>query len=315
MKNILRYNDTQYALPILLGTGQSNKFLNNILSFHNDNYDYKLPINNLYGSTSTMWNGGRPVNKNIKVNENIELYFKDIKSKGINIFFTFSSYLAGDYLNDDEGNKSLDLLSKITDGKDGVIISDDRLLDYVKINHPKLITKASFIKTTKEMPKVRTAKYYNDLLKRYDIVVLHPDDNRLLDLINDIEDIGSIEVLIDERCTTNCTIRDYHYDVNALANISLINTDEVDNGLLEKNDKLWKQCPRDKLIAGKKGEDEVGIPLYLTTDEIDKLYKIGIRHFKTSGRGTVSGEYASICRFLETSINNETVLLKYKYFA
>jgi hypothetical protein len=303
---MIRFKKAVFTLPILFGSAMYVDMISKIQKFAKSKYNLKLPIDSFYGApTNSLWNGGRPPYYNDSIVGNgTKQYYENIDAHK---YLTYTNYCAGDYLDDPVSNLSLELLSK----DDGVIITDERLHKYIRKTYPKLKTKASVVKVTREQPKKRTADYYNKLLDEYDYIILHPDDNINLDLITQIKDLSRVEVLIDERCTRNCTVRDLHYDLNAQFNIPI---EDRDNSIMEQEVKLWTEyCPREKSIDLKNGKEKLDI-LINTIDELQDLYDMGIHRFKTSGRGSTLNESFAIKRFLNIFIKDERTRNTLEYF-
>jgi hypothetical protein len=277
--------------------------------YSKEKYSITLPITSLYGAPcGTVWNGGRPpFYRATIIDENVVEYYNSVHS---DCYLTYSNHLAGNYLEDYIGNLSLEAL-EYSSNTGGVIITDDRLLDHVLKSFPTLKTKSSIVKVTKDRPKVRDYKYYNSLLDRYDYIVLHPDDNKDTAILEGIKDISRVEVLIDERCTEKCTVRDIHYDINAQHNLPI--EDRISD-LESVEAKLWStQCPRVKSINMIKGKEKYDV-LINTVEEIQHLYNLGIRKFKTSGRGSVYNESFAIRRFLDVAVGDEKARNTLWYF-
>ena len=144
-----------------------------------------------------------------------------------------------------------------------------------------------------------------------DYIVLHPDDNLELDLVSKIKDLSRVEVLIDERCTRDCPVRDLHYNINAQYNLPI---KDRDNSIMEQENSLWQNmCHREKAVVLKNGKEKLDI-LVNTTDELQDLYDMGIHRFKTSGRGPVIKELVAGNRFFDIAIQDEQARNTLKYF-
>jgi len=302
----IRFENATFTLPILFGSYVNNQGVSNIQKHAQTKFNFKLPIDSFYGAPWGMiWNGGRPLHyQDSGINNHTIPYYKSIDAHR---YITCTNYLAGDYLDDPTSNQALEMLLE----GDGVIITDERLHKYIRKTYPKLKTKSSIVKVTKDQPNKRTVDYYNQLLDAYDYVVLHPDDNSKTDFISQIKDLSRIEVLIDERCTANCPVRDLHYDLNAHHNLPI---EDRDSDILDQEEELFsKLCPREKSIMGKNGKWKLDI-LVNTKDEISVLYDLGIRKFKTSGRGAPMLELYAIKRFLDVAIKDEQTRNTLEYF-
>ena len=303
---MIRFKKAVYTLPLLFGSLTHTDSVAKIQKYAQSKYNLKLPIDSFWGApTNSLWNGGRPPYYiDSTIGDWTKQYYKNIDAHK---YLTYTNYLAGDYLNDSVSNLSLEMLSK----DDGVIITDERLYKYIRKTYPKLKTKASVVKITKEQPNKRSADYYNQLLDRYDYILLHPDDNTSLDLIAQIKDLSRVEVLIDERCTRNCTVRDLHYNINAQLNLPV---KDRDSSITKQQTALWtNMCPREKSVFLKNGKEKLDI-LVNTIDELQDLYDMGIHRFKTSGRGSALNESFAIRRFLHMAIKDERTRNTLEYF-
>jgi len=311
---MMRYDDTvKFALPLLYGSADSDNIIPKMHQYLNNRAGITLPVSYFYGSPNTCWNGGRPLTYKTNVGEHTPDYFKHIHDDcKADIYFTYTNFNAGNHLNDYTGNQSLEYLSNLSNGNDGVIIVDDRLLDYANKNFPNLKTKASVVKSSKEKPLIRTKNYYNSLLDRYDTVVLHPDDNLNYDLISSLNDVSRVEILIDERCTNKCPVRDLHYDINAALNSEDPNV--VQQAEEDSYNLFTKLCPREKMIDDVKGKGKLDV-LVNNNHELDQLVELGIKRFKTSGRGNAFKESYAIGKFLESAIIDEDLRNGLGYFA
>ena len=303
----IRFEKAVFTLPLLFGSAMNHHGISKIQKHAEVKFNFKLPIDSYYGAPwGCLWNGGRPLvpHHDAVINDHTITYLESIDAHK---YVTCTNYMAGNYLDDPVSNKIMELLS---DG-DGVIITDERLHTYIKKTYPKLKTKSSIVKVTKDQPNKRTVDYYNQLLDLYDYVVLHPDDNNELDVISQLNDLSRVEVLIDERCTRNCPVRDLHYDLNAQHNVPV---KDQDANILDQEEELFgKLCPREKSIMQKNGKWKLDI-LVNTIDEIGDLYELGIHRFKTSGRGSPIHEIHAVNRFLDVAIEDEQIRITLEYF-
>lgn len=246
--NVLRYKDARFILATLLS-----------------NPDFactKLPIKGIYGCFKHAWNGGR-TGRNLQeytTQQNLATYLDRLHRNGVFANWTFTNYFID--VNDKIGNEILEVSSG-----DVVVITEEALLHYVRKHYPAIKTKASIVKMAKEMPKKRTAEYYNSLLDRFDYIVLHPDDNGDHDLISSIRDISRVEVLANEVCARDCGSRRLHYDI-----ISRENKRDKHTPIKMKETELFRNICPIRIDDSK--------PLVLTTKDVDILYGLGIRTFK-----------------------------------
>jgi collagenase-like PrtC family protease len=217
-------------------------------------------IDSVYDSPhGLIWQGGRvPLNLNISLIEYVQI-IKEYNKRGIKFNFTFSNtLLEKKHLKNGLCNY---VLKETENEMNGVILSSNLLLKYIKKNYPKFKLISSIC---------RVDKNYNDLLKNHDIVIIQPDDNRKYKMIKKIKDIEKIEILVNEiDCIENCPHRKQHYD-------------DISRQYL-KHEKIYKyslpSAPCFSALSKNKKRN-----LALNYDEIKKLYNMGVRNFKIQGR-------------------------------
>lgn len=145
----------------------------------------------------------------------------------------------------------------------GVIVASELLRKYIKDKYPRYKIIASICHDRKDL------EFYKEALNNYDIVVLHPDLGRDLELVKQL-DTSRIEVLANEYCVTNCKWRTEHY--------KKISESVKSNIVFLFDDPEANECIPEKLGVGRRGT------LVLEPNEINKLYGLGITHFKLQGR-------------------------------
>jgi len=209
-----------------------------------------------------IWQGGRYVPWGRFTLDQYIGFVKAYNGRGIGVYYTFSNIcLEPDHLEDDMCNYFLD---QTENSMNGVILASDILRDHIRSNYPKFGTKASVCNTSTD---------YQSLLGIYDTVVLQPDDNRKYDLISTL-DTSRLEILVNEPCVQDCPYRREHF-MNFSRNV-------LERRILYKHSTDLNTCLAEK--AGDIRCDE----LILSTDEIGKLYNLGIRNFKIAGRDASS---------------------------
>jgi len=175
----------------------------------------------------------------------------------------------------------LDLLARQNFDSNAVAITCDILSDYIRDKYPNLRQKASIVKLASEMPKRRTFEYYESLFEKYDRIYLHPDDNLNLRLCEKIAESGKAdkyELLVNEKCTINCSIRKEHYDETSSAvidgwhgmfnftNVDFIHNPGHPNSICER----WTKSELRSCVLSKA--------------EFKQIYDLGFRNFKLQGR-------------------------------
>ena len=251
-------------------------------------YDCILPIESVFGCYGVMWSGGR-----IACNAHSwnchgwtpEFTIKEYNRRGIGVTFTFSNTLLKEkHLTDPSSNYLLDLLAKQKYDGNAVAIVSDVLSDYIRKKYPDLKQKASICKSTIEMPKRRTLEYYDSLFEKYEEVYLHPDDNLNIKLLEKIAKSGKVDkytLLINERCTINCSIRNDHYD-----EMSRVVIDGW-HGMFNFTSGGSKISPlHPQSICERLSRKELR-SCTLSKSELKNIYDLGFRNFKLQGRDTV----------------------------
>ena len=248
-------------------------------------YDCILPITSVFGCYNVMWQGGRTSCTSPVHNYGgwtPEVLIKDYNNRGIGCTFTFSNtLLKEEHLSDPSCNYLLDLLARQNFDSNAVAITCDILSDYIRDKYPNLRQKASIVKLTSEMPKKRTFEYYESLFEKYDRIYLHPDDNLNLRLCEKIAESGKVdkyELLVNEKCTINCSIRKEHYDETSSAvidgwhgmfnftNVDFIHNPGHPNSICER----WTKSELRSCVLSKA--------------EFKQIYDLGFRNFKLQGR-------------------------------
>jgi len=268
-----------------------------------DRWRATLPIESVHGCPLYVpWNSGRVISMSGITKwyiDNIEALYNKYTSRDINVYNTFSNHLLDEsYLSNEDGNMMLELLSQ-KEGN-GIIVASDLLSSYVRGNYPKLKQKSSIIKVSVEHPHKRNIDVYHKLLDEYDTVVLHPDDNFNIELLESLAEYGNrIEILVNEPCVVNCKIRKAHYVSVAKKGLTF----KEDLTVSTENEYEWNffnsteamDCGLD--VANKK---TITTRSCQNSDkEIKAMYDMGYRHFKLQGRDShwFKMRY-DICRYM-----------------
>ena len=272
----IRYKNVSWNLPFLF---ISPELLD--LYFHVfQNYDVENPIKKLYGQIDNPWSA---CFLNLKFSkEELEQYFIFIKSKNICPVLNFSCYdIPNSKLKDEICNYLLDLIES-QNGE--VILSSDKLFKYIKKTHPNIKCVASEIKSVFELKKGKEVKYYNELLKKFDRVILSPSYVKTT-FLNDIEkydDVSKFEVIINNNCIIDCPNEKNHQ--KTLCEITKSNYKNLKNIECFKNSLSLNKIIKNSTL--------------LETEEVDNLVNnVGIKHL------TFKEEYCSIpLRFFSSLI-------------
>jgi len=273
-----------------------------ILNAGRDLHDCEIPIRSIHGCFPVMWNGGRVVDVNTPVlgdknTSGPELVLKHWSECPVPVgcFYTFSNHLLKEeHLDDPSSNWLLDILVKYNQQKvNGVIIATDILSDYIRKKYPELKQKASIVKSSVERPKVfgRDFKYYDELTKRFDIIMLHPDDGHDKELLKQIADSGkqdSYEIILNENCPIGCNVRKPCYATTARDGIEGWHgmfhffSPQQEYGASATGQDL--RCGRNNYTHPDPKLRTTKRSCNLTQDELAEVYNMGFRHFKLQGR-------------------------------
>lgn len=231
-------------------------------------FQYKVPIKFIHGGTNCLWGGGRNMIKSFGFTKSVKAYeneFFALKKRGIKPLLTFSNHLIEkNELEDKESNEILEIVNEFNCG---VIVSSYLLKNYIYQKYPNVEITASAI-----IPALSTKKrdkdLYNILEYSFKKYVLHPDDNFNIPLLFQLKK-QKAEILINERCLSNCKIRAKHYD-----SIVYCNKNKTQNHFMRK-------CKSLPLTKQKRCTDR---NITLSLVEVEYLYKLGFRNFKIQGR-------------------------------
>ena len=240
-------------------------------------YDW-CEIGSVYGAPADcIWGGGRAGFGNQDAREVLAL----MREYGISARLTFSnSLLREEHLADRKCNSLCALFSKSGMPQNGVIISSDMLMEYLKKNYPGFYFVSSTTKVLTEFQQFR------DELARADFRYVVPDFrlNKAfsgLDSLNAAQK-GKVEFLCNECCWFGCTDRRACYE-----NVSRRN--------------LGEDCPEHicKSPGGGDGyrfSEAMKNPGFIGVGDIRDIYMpAGFSNFKIEGRGLGS---ALILEFL-----------------
>jgi collagenase-like PrtC family protease len=239
----------------------------------------------MYGNINMPWNGGRilldasntttPDIDDKSQTDAFDYHINEVASYGMGINFVFTAAIID--LHDEWGNYMLNTLNnQLMIGDKIATVQSDKLLDYIKLNYPNIKVKSSLLKPTYESKNLPTYEYYNELLTRYDEVILHPDSNNDYKLLNNISDISKIEILVNENCPINCDVRKEHYILEH--KIFEVETVEDRKVAMDRHNRFFQsKCP--KIQNGINN-----IPMIINDNDMKQLYNIGIRNWKYEGR-------------------------------
>jgi hypothetical protein len=251
--------------------------------------DCRLPVEAIHGAPAVLWNAGRPSGARPSRSA-MTAAIEGLYSRNIGYLATFTNNrLASSDLNDPLGNYILDCIAKRPD-LNGVIVTSDLLSNYIAEKHPALRQVASIVKVTFENGQGRS-DYYRQLGQRFSRFVLHPDDCRDLELLDQL-DRDKAEIIVNENCAIHCPHRARHYDAYArwqrIASgyhpvacdpFALAATQQLVDQEMEQ---MTAACPAPNDLACLKKQRR---NCNLTRSEMKTIHDMGFRHFKLQGRG------------------------------
>ena len=250
-------------------------------------------FNSVHGSVPCKFNSGR---RSINCSDDyIKECIREYHKRGIPLNLTFSNFmLQKEDLLDRESNR---LLSMLNVG-DGVIIASDYLYEYIKKKYPHLKIISSVL-TAVNSSGERDALFYNMLSQKYDVVVIHPDDNFNTDIIYEMKEKNKFEVLVNERCIYRCPHRFEHDKLICLESLNPNQNTAYEckvfaktNCLAEKEKVLLKLMKAGNIKTVK-----------LSEEEVENLMNLGYRNFKLQGRTDSPATFAyDLCKYL---VNDE----------
>ncbi|KKO11167.1 hypothetical protein LCGC14_0016430 [marine sediment metagenome] len=252
-------------------------FTHDQITFHalaalKERFDCRPAVDAIHGSLPVLWNSGRAARKARPIDPAlVKKRLEAFNGVGSGVYYTFSNHLLGqEDLTDEACNRLLDAIDNDT-GLNGVIVASDLLFDHIRKEHPALKLTASIIKATVENGK-GDVDYYRKQAERFDSVMVHSDDGFNLDLLDQL-DREKMEILVNENCVRNCTVREKHY--------ALLASEQRTGGKSQPEGCLM---PLTEL-------DGKNLSCNMTDEEFKSVYDMGFRRFKLQGGGDMAWQY------------------------
>lgn len=266
MTNYLQHSNAEYVMPFLFVHDLFIPVLSELLKNEKNSIKY------VYGTVKSAWSGGRLSSSYL---DRLDI-IKKVLDKIVNRYnyiptFTFTSTsITKEKLNDEFCNNLLDIAySKnchfITASEDLYNHITKRYSDAHMVS--SVITPSLKIHT----PFFDETKFYNEMLDKYEIVVLRPEYTiENIDNIDKlIDDVSRVEVLINQTCAWNCNVSKNHYNLIEKVETNDITFEEFDRqftGLCPKFHSNYKSvCMNNEIVS--------------------KLLDKGITKLKIQGRG------------------------------
>ncbi|MBQ7954452.1 MAG: hypothetical protein IJ282_01760 [Lachnospiraceae bacterium] len=265
----------KFHLPGLRYNYPLNMLLLSLLEKYPENFREGVEIASFFGEFPlSLWNGGR-YSRGDQCDPNfVKGVIKNINSHGIPVRYT--------YTNPTITEKDLDdpycnfCMQAADNGMNEVLVVSPILEKYIREKYPSFKVNSS---TCKEIRDVEGLN--KELEKDYALVVLDYNLNNKFELLEQIEDKGRCEILINACCTPNCQRRGAHY--KAMAEMQRI---ELANRKLPPNKQIpvppsW-ECP----CEGMNNIYNIqNFPTFVSPQAIwEKYVPMGFQHFKIEGR-------------------------------
>ncbi len=197
--------EVKFHLPGLRRNFSMNVMLLGLLKRHPEFFREGVKIGSFFGEFPTsLWNGGRNSRGDQCDAGYIDSVIKGVNDWGVPVRFTYTNMLLEEKdLKDPYCNYCLEAAHN---GLNGVILVSPLLEDYVRRNYPRMKITSSTCKQIRGIDEVN-----EELKKGYDMVVLDYNLNNQFELLEQIEDKGRCEILVNAACEPNCARRGAHY--------------------------------------------------------------------------------------------------------
>ena len=240
------------------------------------------PIKYVFGSFASSFEGGRTNPDKIRVLDAAEIInmYNNLK---ISCRLILSNHLINisDLIENRKINYLLTLMSKNNTRynlQNGIVFTLDSVANYIKKEYPNLEIVCSVIKPAIEIGWGKESiDYYNNLLNKYDYVVVNSGKVKDINFIQQLNHKEKIEVIVNSRCELNCPLSAFHYD--NIAKSALIRDINGSEDLTMKVElDIWNKCRENRnkqeLLSGSNFSEK----------ELNNLLKMNISHFKIEGR-------------------------------
>ena len=227
------------------------------------------------GINKCRWNGGR-INRDVYYNDALINYYYN---KNVSIALTMSNHKVN--LDDETGNHLLEKFHK--EGNALIIVNDD-LRQYVRINFPKydLIYSITGMGLLNIPLQDSDIAWYKDLESKYDWIV--PRFEHIFDPRANELDCSKWEVMLNDTCIWGCKYWDQHFKAIA---------DENTAG--RPYSKEVEECWLPKFDPSRDSKYDC---MDIKPDAMQRLIAMGVKSFKITGREMTDDEfYGELMRF------------------
>lgn len=153
----------------------------------------------------SLWNGGRKSPNDQCDAGYIENVIKNVNARGVAVRYTYTNMLLRE---EDLKDPYCNFCMKAADnGKNEVLVVSPLLESYIRKHYPRFMINSSTCKEIRDISAVN-----EELRKDYHLVVLDYNFNNRFELLEQIEDKGRCEILVNAVCQPNCPRRGKHYE-------------------------------------------------------------------------------------------------------
>jgi len=285
---LTKYNNIEYIMPFLFCNDIFIPILHELLKKQEN------PIKYVYGCIKSVWSAGRVSKYTIKNLNIVENHLNKLKEYNVTPVLTFSRLdFDNEQLNDEFCNNLLDIAYNCNAQ---FILASDKLYKYIKSRYKEAKTVCSVIVPSINQNSIffNETKFYNNMLKKYDYVVLRPEytTENALKLNKLISDIDRVEIIINGVCAYNCKYALAHYKL-------------IERGETSSNIQCIKNCHSQKGVRTNKISEEI----------IENIIEAGVKKIKLQGRDYNFDVMLKILinYFFSSGIPQDEVINKIKY--
>lgn len=262
------------------------------------------------GFSGLSWSGGREYGSRLDLgllDELVEQYRQ--RNVGFNLLFS-NHLLRAEDLTNELGNR---LLDKFHDERNGVVLCDGLLADYVRERYPKYRLIRSVINAyLDEVIYLRPSaivSYFQEQLRHYDRVVVPSELNERFDILDQL-DKGKLEFLVNNNCFWHCPYATQHYA-------------QIARGYKLTGGSRTRVCLAKAAARGPEGDrmiqhmhryagilDEAGKPIkklklgqsitlkksWMKPEQVAQMQRKGCVHFKLQGRDVPTKDFEQVLR-------------------
>ena len=265
------------------------------------------------GFSGLSWSAGRERASTI-VPDVLDDVLEQYRRRDVGFNLLFSNHLLGpDDLANAYGNR---LLEKLHDERNGVVVCDGVLADYVRERYPKYRLIRSVINAYLDEIIYRdpdtTVRYFQEKMRHYDLVVVPSELNLRFDVLDQL-DKSKLEFLVNNNCFWYCPYAIKHYTQIARGfkkpvggSLTRVCLAQAAVRGPERDRVLEHLCKCDAVL------DESGKPIrhvkfgqritlkksWMKPEEVALMQRKGCVHFKLQGRDSAASAFEETLRLM-----------------